>query len=60
LETIDVSPFPKKNLIVAMTTDKGLCGGVNTILCRMTRQLFNKITADGKDYEIFVLGEKGL
>ncbi len=42
-----------------MTTDKGLCGGVNTILCRMTRQLMARLTAEGKDYDLFVLGEKG-
>jgi F-type H+-transporting ATPase subunit gamma len=59
LEDIDVSNFPQKNLIVAMTTDKGLCGGVNSILCRMTRQLAQKLDASGKSYELFVLGEKG-
>lgn len=42
-----------------MTTDKGLCGGVNSILSRMTRQLLNKIDAQGKSFELLVLGEKG-
>ena len=42
-----------------MTTDKGLCGGVNSILCRMTRQLADRLTADGKSYDFFVMGEKG-
>lgn len=42
-----------------MTTDKGLCGGVNGILCRMTRQLLNRLNAEGKSYELLVLGEKG-
>lgn len=46
-------------MIVAVTTDKGLCGGVNSILCRMTRQLLTKLDKDGKSYEIFVMGEKG-
>lgn len=59
LEGLSVSDFPKKNLIVTFTTDKGLCGGVNSILCRLTRQLFTKLKAEDKDYEIFVLGEKG-
>jgi F-type H+-transporting ATPase subunit gamma len=59
LENLPATDFPQKNLIVAMTTDKGLCGGVNTILSRMTRQLLQKIEADGKTYQLFVLGEKG-
>jgi F-type H+-transporting ATPase subunit gamma len=59
LEGLDVSEFPAKNLIIALTTDKGLCGGVNSILCRMTKQMFKKLDAQGKSYEIFVLGDKG-
>jgi F-type H+-transporting ATPase subunit gamma len=59
LEDLDVSSFPQSNLIVAMYTDKGLCGGVNTILSRMIRQTCAKLKASGKTYEIIVLGEKG-
>lgn len=59
LEDLDVSDFPQKNLFVLCTTDKGLCGGVNSILSRMTRQVLNKLTADGKEYQIVVLGDKG-
>ena len=59
LEDHPSTEFPAKNLIVTMTTDKGLCGGVNTILCRMTRQLLSRIEADGKSYQLYVLGEKG-
>lgn len=42
-----------------MTTDKGLCGGVNSILCRMTRQLAQRLDANGKSFQMVVLGEKG-
>lgn len=42
-----------------MTTDKGLCGGVNTILTRMTRNTIAKLDADGKKVDLFVCGEKG-
>eukprot|EP01038_Epipyxis_sp_PR26KG_P009402 gene9402-12663_t len=59
LENYEPTAFPKKNLIVAMTTDKGLCGGVNSILTRMTRQLFVRMEAQGKDYDLVVFGEKG-
>lgn len=59
LENLDASSFPSTNLIIVLTTDKGLCGGVNTILGRMTRQLLTSLTKNGKSYELFVVGEKG-
>eukprot|EP00602_Paraphysomonas_sp_CaronLab_P005514 CAMPEP_0185023912 /NCGR_PEP_ID=MMETSP1103-20130426/6568_1 /TAXON_ID=36769 /ORGANISM="Paraphysomonas bandaiensis, Strain Caron Lab Isolate" /LENGTH=296 /DNA_ID=CAMNT_0027556705 /DNA_START=80 /DNA_END=970 /DNA_ORIENTATION=+ len=59
LEDLDVSDFPQNNLIIAMYTDKGLCGGVNTIMSRMIKQACAKLTAAGKSYELVVLGEKG-
>jgi F-type H+-transporting ATPase subunit gamma len=59
LEDIDVKDFPDKNLVVMMTTDKGLCGGVNTILGRMTRQMIAKLDASNKDAKLVVLGDKG-
>jgi F-type H+-transporting ATPase subunit gamma len=46
-------------LFVVCTTDKGLCGGVNTILGRMTRGAIARLEADGKNVSLFVLGEKG-
>eukprot|EP00604_Paraphysomonas_vestita_P002582 CAMPEP_0174818852 /NCGR_PEP_ID=MMETSP1107-20130205/1758_1 /TAXON_ID=36770 /ORGANISM="Paraphysomonas vestita, Strain GFlagA" /LENGTH=278 /DNA_ID=CAMNT_0016031337 /DNA_START=129 /DNA_END=965 /DNA_ORIENTATION=- len=59
LEELDVSGFPQNNLIYALYTDKGLCGGVNTILSRMIKQTCAKLKAAGKSYDIIVLGEKG-
>jgi F-type H+-transporting ATPase subunit gamma len=59
LENIDTTAFPQKNLIITMTSDKGLCGGVNSILCRMTRQMLAKLDSQGKSYQLLVLGEKG-
>lgn len=59
LENIDTSDFPQKNLIIAMSTDKGLCGGVNSILTRMTKQMIAKLDAQGKSTQLVVLGEKG-
>jgi len=59
LEDLSPENFAEKNLIVAMTTDKGLCGGVNSILCRLTKQLLNKISAEGKSASVYVMGEKG-
>ena len=59
LEDLPATDFPKKNLLVIMTTDKGLCGGVNTILTRMTRQLCARLDAEGKAYDLFICGDKG-
>mmetsp|Transcript_30308 Transcript_30308/g.33052 ORF Transcript_30308/g.33052 Transcript_30308/m.33052 type:complete len:299 (-) Transcript_30308:136-1032(-) len=59
LEDFDPKDWPKNNLLVVFSTDKGLCGGVNSILSRMTRQLIAKLEASGKSVKILVLGEKG-
>lgn len=59
LETLDTTEFPANNLVVTLTTDKGLCGGVNSILTRMTKGVLSQLSADGKDYAIFAVGEKG-
>ena len=59
LEDLNTDHFPQKNLLVICSTDKGLCGGVNTILARMTRQLISSLDAQNKDAHIFVLGDKG-
>ena len=60
LEFVDnVDDFPEKNLLVVMSTDKGLCGGVNTILSRNVRILIAQLDKAGKSYKIFVCGDKG-
>lgn len=59
MEILDINSFPQKNLFVVMTTDKGLCGGVNSILLRLTKQALTKLDASGKNYQLYVLGEKG-
>lgn len=58
-EDVDVSSFPANNLIIHCSTDKGLCGGVNTILSRMTRQCINKLDASKKNASLLILGDKG-
>jgi F-type H+-transporting ATPase subunit gamma len=59
LEGVDVSKFASHNLIICCYTDKGLCGGVNTVLSRMIKGLCNSLDAQGKTYELVVLGDKG-
>jgi len=57
LEDHDSTKFPEKNLFIVMSTDKGLCGGVNSILTRMTKALFNKMS--NKTPPLYVFGDKG-
>lgn len=59
MDDIDTSSFPDNNLVITLTTDKGLCGGVNSILARQTRNMLNKLETQGKQYKLIVLGEKG-
>lgn len=59
LESWDVAELPKKNLFIILTTDKGLCGGVNSILTRTLKSKLNMIRSEGKDFDMVVVGDKG-
>lgn len=51
--------FPQKTLIVPLSSDKGLCGGVNTFITRNVKIMVKKLTAQGKQSDIVVIGDKG-
>eukprot|EP00523_Entomoneis_sp_CCMP467_P012413 CAMPEP_0168790038 /NCGR_PEP_ID=MMETSP0725-20121227/13179_1 /TAXON_ID=265536 /ORGANISM="Amphiprora sp., Strain CCMP467" /LENGTH=340 /DNA_ID=CAMNT_0008840401 /DNA_START=85 /DNA_END=1107 /DNA_ORIENTATION=+ len=51
--------LPQKTLIVPFTSERGLCGGVNSFISRTTRDAVKKLQAQGKDCDIVVVGEKG-
>lgn len=55
----DSSAWPAKNLVVAVTTDKGLCGGVNSYITRGMKKVRAQLETEGKDVNIVVWGEKG-
>ena len=46
-------------LMVVMTTDRGLCGGFNTNIARWTRQRIRALTAEGKQVKVLIVGRKG-
>lgn len=51
-----------KNLVVPITSDKGLCGGINSTVVKYTRQVNNvlKLDADAeKETLVAIMGEKG-
>lgn len=47
----------RKNLTVPLTSDRGLCGGINSSVARFSRATF--AAAGGEDASYVVLGEKG-
>lgn len=47
---------PKKWLLVPITSDKGLCGGVNSNIIREIKAM---VKADRAAYKLFVVGDKG-
>ena len=49
----------KKVLLVAITSNRGLCGGFNSSIIKATRNLANSYKNEGKDVTIFTLGKKG-
>jgi F-type H+-transporting ATPase subunit gamma len=47
------------HLCVIMTSDRGLCGGFNSNICRLAKKYFEKILKDGKNLKIIIVGSKG-
>ena len=46
-------------LCVVMTSDRGLCGGFNTNICRLAKNYFLKILKEEKTLKIITIGSKG-
>jgi F-type H+-transporting ATPase subunit gamma len=45
---------------IVVTTDKGLCGGMNTNILRLVTQKLRELEAAGKKIEVVAIGNKGL
>jgi len=52
------APNNPKTLLVPLTSDKGLCGGVNSSIVRTVRDLVNK--SDRSRMQVFAVGDKGV
>ena len=48
-----------RTLVVPITSDKGLCGGVNSFITRAMRKVMAHCAEEGKSPKIFVVGDKG-
>lgn len=60
IESVDTTSWPDSNLIVAIATDKGLCGGVNGYIARGVRDINIQLTGSNKQAsKVVVWGEKG-
>ena len=49
----------KVHLLVVMTSERGLCGGFNTVIVRLARAKINELLAAGKTVKILTVGKKG-
>ncbi len=46
--------------VIVITTDKGLCGALNTNLLRLVLQQYKQWQAEGEEVEVCAIGAKGL
>ncbi len=49
----------KVQLLVVMTSERGLCGGFNSTIVRLARAKVNELIATGKTVKILTVGKKG-
>jgi F-type H+-transporting ATPase subunit gamma len=49
----------KVQLLVVMTSERGLCGGFNSNIVKLARQRIEKLLAEGKTVKILTVGKKG-
>ncbi len=48
----------KTHLIVILSSDRGLCGGLNSSTVRFAKSHINSLVAEGKDVKIICIGKK--
>jgi len=59
MEEATYEELPSKTLIVPFTSDKGLCGGVNSFISRGVKDAIKKLQNQGKSCDIVIIGDKG-
>jgi len=48
----------KTHLLVIVSADKGLCGGFNGSVSRLAKQEINRLEAEGKSIQVYIVGRK--
>ena len=56
---VTFNDIPQRTLVVPITSDKGLCGGVNSFISRGTRDMIKRCQEDGKELDVVIIGDKG-
>lgn len=51
--------LPQKTLIVPFSSERGLCGGINSFISRNTKNVVKTLAEQGKEADIVVIGDKG-
>jgi len=59
IENSTFEELPSKCLIVPFTSERGLCGGINSFISRSLKLCANSLIKQDKEFDIFVIGEKG-
>ncbi len=49
----------KKHLLVVVSSDRGLCGGLNTNLIKAVKKKIIELEGEGKEVRLFTIGKKG-
>ena len=49
----------KSHLLIVLSSDRGLCGGLNSATVRFAKNRINKLTGEGKKISIICIGKKG-
>ncbi len=50
----------KKHLLVVITSDRGLCGGLNTSIFKQVKHQIESLESQGKQVKLFCIGKKGV
>ncbi len=48
----------KVHLLIVLSSDRGLCGGLNTAAVKFTKNRINALTSEGKEVKVFCVGKK--
>jgi len=49
----------KKNMQIIVTSDRGLCGGINTLAVKNAKIMYNEAEANGTNVDMVIIGDKG-
>jgi F-type H+-transporting ATPase subunit gamma len=57
---LQARPNVRRAGVLLITSDRGLCGGYNASAIRTAEQLITRLTEDGKQVALYVVGRKGV